>query len=195
MFTRFSWERPVRESYLLPTGYLIKVRPGTTAAFEEKLMAKLRTIAKGWTFEIKTLGEMRESLLKQMIPFPIMLGAIGAFLMLMVGLGLIGVLWQNVIQRTKEIGLRRATGATTQRIYMQIFGELFVITSVGVAIGIAVVIQFPLLKVIGFAVSGKAYMYGLEISFVLIYGLVILCGLYPSYLATRIHPAEALHYE
>ena len=38
-------------------------------------------------------------------------GLVAGFLMVMVGLGLIGVLWQNVTQRTREIGLRRATGA------------------------------------------------------------------------------------
>ena len=38
-------------------------------------------------------------------------GLVAAFLMLMVALGLLGVLWQSVTQRTREIGLRRAKGA------------------------------------------------------------------------------------
>ena len=41
----------------------------------------------------------------------IAVGLVAGFLMLMVALGLLGVLWQNVTQRTREMGLRRAKGA------------------------------------------------------------------------------------
>ena len=114
--------------------------------------------------------------------------------MLMVALGLTGRLWQSVTQRTKEIGLRRAKGATAKRIYKQILGELLVITTFGLLIGVLVVIQFPLLDFLGFATK-QVYAYSLLISLALIYALTIICGLYPSRLATKVQPAEALHYE
>jgi putative ABC transport system permease protein len=114
--------------------------------------------------------------------------------MLMVGLGLVGVLWQSVTQRTKEIGLRRAKGATAGDIYIQILGEIFIITSMGLIAGLLVVVQFPLLNLLGF-LSGKVYIASIVVSMALIYLLTFVCGLYPSHLATKVHPAEALHYE
>ena len=178
----------------LPNDFLIKVRPGTRAAFEEKLTAKLQAIARGWTFHVQPLSQMRASYLKLRLAPLIAAGLIVTFLIIMVGLGLMGVLWQNVTQRTKEIGLRRANGATADHIYKQILGELLVITTLGILAGTAVIVQFPLLKLFSF-LSAQVYIISLAISIALMYLLTILCGLYPARLATKVHPAEALHYE
>ncbi len=61
-------------------------------------------------------------------------------------------------------------------------------------VSLYVVVQFPLLDLIGF-ISTRVYTYGFVVSVVIIYSLTIICGLYPSRMATRIHPAAALHYE
>jgi putative ABC transport system permease protein len=170
------------------------VRPGTSAAFEEKLMNRLQSVAKEWSFDIEPVSEMRKSYLSIYLTPVIAAALVCGFLLVMVALGLTGVLWQNVTQRIKEIGLRRAKGATAGKIYTQILGELVVIASLGLIVGVLVVVQFPLLDLIGF-ISKEVYVSSLLISLVLIYLLTVLCGLYPSRLATRIHPAEALHYE
>jgi putative ABC transport system permease protein len=177
-----------------PRSLLIKVRPGTTAAFEEKLLARLQTEAKDWSFSIKPLVEMRASVFQEYLVPMAAFGLVAGFLLIMVGLGLTGVLWLNVTQRTKEMGLRRAKGATRRRIYKQILGELFIVTTIGLLVGTLVVVQFPLLDLMGFA-SPEVYTASIFISLGLIYLLTTVCGLYPSFLATRIHPAEALHYE
>jgi putative ABC transport system permease protein len=177
-----------------PRNLLVKVRPGTTAEFEEKLMNRLQAVARQWSFEIEPVAEMRDTMLKLSIVPIAAFGTVAAFLMIMVGLGLTGVLWQNVTQRTKEIGLRRAKGATVGNIYAQILGELMLIASFGLAVGVAVVVQFPLLDLLGF-ISTKVYLYSIVISLALVYLLTVVCGLYPSRLATKVHPAEALHYE
>jgi len=177
-----------------PRSLLIKVRPGTTAAFEEKLLARLQTEAKDWSFSIKPLVEMRASVFQEYLVPMAAFGLVAGFLLIMVGLGLTGVLWLNVTQRTKEMGLRRAKGATRRRIYKQILGELFIVTTIGLLVGTLVVVQFPLLDLMGFA-SPEVYTASIFISLGLIYLLTTVCGLYPSLLATRIHPAEALHYE
>ncbi|MDQ3012349.1 MAG: ABC transporter permease [Acidobacteriota bacterium] len=177
-----------------PRNLLIKLRPGTTRAFEEKLVARLQAVAKDWSFDVQPLTDLRDSNLKLALAPIIVGGVVVGFLMIMVGLGLTGVLWQSVTQRTKEIGLRRAKGATKQRIYRQILGELLIITTAGLVIGVLVVVQFPLLGVLGFA-SPKVYAYSIMISLALIYALTAVCGLYPSWLATKVQPADALHYE
>lgn len=177
-----------------PRAIAIRVQPGTTATFEEKLLKRLQGEARDWSFTIKPLVQMREDTnQKSTIPMTAF-SLVAGFLMVMVGLGLIGVLWQSVTQRTKEIGLRRAKGATKRRINNQILAELLIITTCGALLGVLVVVQFPLLGVLGFA-SPKVYTYSIIFSLVLIYALTALCGLYPSWLATKVQPAEALHYE
>lgn len=177
-----------------PRNLLLKVRPGTTALFEEKLITKLQNIARDWSFEIQPLAAMRESHLKFYLAILIGFSIVAISLMIMVGLGLMGVLWQNVTQRTREIGLRRAKGATAGKIHTQILGELLMLTSFGLALGTLLVIQFPLLDLIGF-ISTKVFLLGLLASLLIIYTIATLCGLYPSFLATKVQPAEALHYE
>ncbi|HYP28043.1 MAG TPA: ABC transporter permease [Blastocatellia bacterium] len=178
----------------VPNNIVIRVRPGTRAEFQERINNRLQAIAKDWSFEIEPLSDMRESFLRIYVAPIVAGGTVAAFLLIMVALGLTGVLWQNVTQRIREIGLRRAKGATAGKIYAQILGELMVIASFGLIAGVLVVVQFPLLDLIGF-ISKGVYVSSLVISLVLIYILTALCGLYPSRLATRIHPAEALHYE
>ena len=191
MFQRQSLDNPKSQP---PQHILVRVRPGTTAEFEARLMTRMLAVAKDWSFEIEPVADAREEALKIYLTPIIAGGLVAVFLMIMVALGLTGVLWQNVTQRTKEIGLRRAKGATAGNIYTQILGELLVITSFGLAIGIVVVVQFPLLDLIGF-ISNKVYIFSVVLSLLLIYGLTLLCGLYPSRLATRVQPADALHYE
>jgi len=177
-----------------PANLLIKVRPGTTAEFEEKVVAKLQSVAREWSFEVLPLTRMREIAFKFYIIPLVILGLIAGFLMIMVGLGLVGVLWQNVTQRIKEIGLRRAKGATARDIYRQILGELLVLASFGLALGVLLVVQFPLLDLIGF-IRPTVYFLSMGMALLVIYGLTLTAGLYPSWLATRVQPAEALHYE
>lgn len=173
---------------------LIKVKPGTNAMFKEKLDKAMASTAKGWSFDIKTLEDMRRDDFKQHITFMITVGLIAGFLLLMVALGLIGVLWQNVSRRTNEIGLRRALGSSSKQVYWQILGELLVLTTFGLLIGTAIIIQFPLLNLID-VIPANIYATGLLISTILMYLLTVMCGLYPSWLAMDIEPAEALHYE
>jgi putative ABC transport system permease protein len=190
MFERKKLDDPKQRP---PRNLLIKVRPGTTAAFEEKLAERLQAVAKDWSFEIQPIVQKRESALKLRLAPVIAAGVVAAFLMIMVGLGLVGVLWQSVTQRTREIGLRRAKGATLQHVYKQILGELFILTSIGLMSGIVVVVQFPLLDLIG--INTTVFGFGLVVSLVLIYALTLAAGLYPSWLATKVQPAAALHYE
>jgi len=177
-----------------PFELLVKVRPGTPASFEEALAERLYSVRPDWGFEIDPLDQERESSNRLRLAPLIAAGIVEAFLLLMVGLGLIGVVWQNVSQRTSELGLRRALGASAGRIYWQISGEMVVTTSLGLAVGVLLVVQLPLLDVLPF-VSPRVYFYGLIFAVLLVYLLTLLCCVYPSRLATRIMPAEALHWE
>ncbi|MDO1446109.1 ABC transporter permease [Rhodocytophaga aerolata] len=181
-------------NFTLPSQLVIKLRPGTTAQFEEKLVTRLQNTVGEWSYEVESLAEAHRSHLLFYLTPLIVLGIIAAFLILGVSLGLIGVIWQNVTARANEIGLRRAAGATLTHIFTQILLELLLIASLGMLLGVLLVMQFPLLGIIDF-ISAKVYMTALVISVVFIYLVAIICGLYPSWLATKVQPTEALHAE
>jgi len=172
----------------------VKVREGTTAAFEEELLQSLQAVAPTWKVQVKPWAHARQSMLESQLTPVLVMSIVAGFLMLMVALGLLGVLWQNLTRRTAEIGLRRAMGAAVGQIRNQIAGELLMITTLGVGAGVLVAVQFPLLGVAGFT-EWATSAWSLTVSVVLIYLLALGCTLYPSWLATRVEPADALHYE
>jgi putative ABC transport system permease protein len=181
----------------MPNRIAIKVRPGTTMQFEESLVRRLQDVARNWSFEVSVAADMRNDKLQQFLIPAITFGVIACFLMLMVALGLTGVVWQNVTQRVREVGLRRAKGARIEDIHRQLLGELAVMTSFALLLAVLLIVQVPLLPLpAAFTIiSGTAFVGSIVISVLTIYGLTIGCGWYPARLATRIQPAEALHYE
>lgn len=172
----------------------VKMAPGTTAAFEETLLRQLRAVAPDLSFRVQSLTSRRDVYLRLRLAPLLAAGVVAAFLMIMVGLGLMGVLWQNVTQRTLEIGLRRAKGATRLDVYWQILGEMLTIATLGLLAGALVVVQLPIVGWFGF-LDAKTYALAFGASGLSIYLLAALCGLYPSWLAARIQPAEALQHE
>lgn len=194
MFERVNLNNTNAKTIQSVNNFIVKLRPGTSVAFEEKLVKTFVSIAKDWSFNVQTLEEAHYQRLKETITPLLAASIVAIFLIIMVGLGLSGVLWQSVTQRIKEIGLRRANGATRGKIYYQILGELLVIALIALSIGTLVVVQLPLLGILDF-VNLKVFMITLLISWGLIGTLTLICGLYPSNLAAKIPPAEALHYE
>ena len=175
------------------TRLLVRIRPDSRADLKARMIANLQQIAKTWSFGITPVAEIRNSKLKEGLLWFIVLGIVSFFLVVMVALGLTGVLWQNVMRRTREIGLRRANGATVAAVFQQIGGEIFIITTIAVVLGIILILHFLLLDPIEF-VRGRTVLLGTVIATVMIYGIAVLCSLYPGYMASRIRPAEALHY-
>lgn len=191
MFKQVSLSNPKQRP---PDKFVLKVQPGTTSEFEERLVKKLQSVAKDWLIEAKWESQSRETNFRlKLIPIYI-LGTIAGFLILMVTLGLLGVLWQNVTRRTSEIGLRRALGATAGNIQIQIIGELVMVAAFGVFAGSLLVCQIPLLNLIPF-IKIEVFMISLFVSYFIIFGMVILSSWYPSQISTTVSPIEALRYE
>lgn len=173
---------------------LVRLHPGTSPQFEEELSARLRQVAPDMSFTVRHMDKMRTNMLRTRLSPLITGGVVGLFLIGMVGLGLTGVLWQNVTRRTREIGLRRAMGASGPRVHRQILAEVALLSTIALLVGSIIVWQLPVLGAFSI-VPPSAFTAGFLGALATIYALTVLCGLYPSWLASRLQPADALRYE
>jgi putative ABC transport system permease protein len=172
----------------------LRMKPGSDASVEARIAKALLSAAPDWSFKVTPLDTGAE-FNRRLYMAPIALaGTVAAFLILMVALGLSGVLWQSVTTRIREIGVRRALGASAGDVRWQVIGELMVMATIAMALGTAVVLQFPVLDLLG-PVPRSVFFGGLSLTIVALYSLALVCGLHPARLATTVHPAEALRYE
>jgi putative ABC transport system permease protein len=188
LFKRINLQAEKGEMY---NSILIKVKPGTGVAFEERMVKELSGITKDWTTEVVTLEKMQAKKAKVTLIPMIALAVVCGFLIFNVALGLFGVLWYTINRRNGEIGLRRAVGADAGQIYRQFIGEVLVLATFGILLGLVFAVQFPLLQV--FQVEPGVYFTALVLAGVIIYLLAVGCAFYPSRQAAGIEPAVALH--
>jgi len=173
---------------------MVRLRPGTPPEFERMLATRLSQILPSVSLRVRYVEQMRQNMLRTRLGPLAVGGIVGAFLISMVALGLTGVLWQSVTRRTREIGLRRAMGATGPRVHRQILGEVLLLGTIAVLAGSIVILQLPILGAFRF-VTKTSFTLGFLASLATIYALTLLCGMYPSWLASRLQPADALRYE
>ncbi len=169
---------------------LIKVRPGTDANFEAQLTKDIITMTKDWSVEVSYLTDQRQNQSNLTLVPVIIFLIISAFLLSNVVLGLFGIMNLNIARRRDEIGVRRAMGATKGNIRTQFVGEMWVIATFGIIIGLIFAIQFPIMNV--FDVASGVYLMAILVSVAIIYLLVTICAYYPSRQAAKIRPAMAL---
>ena len=172
---------------------VLRVRPGTPASFEAVLNERLRR-GGGMSLDIKRLEDLRRMELRMRLVPLVALSLVAVFLISMVALGLTGVLWQTVTRRMREMGLRRAVGATGAGVRRQILGEVALLSTLSILAGAAIILQLPLLGAFRIVTPGE-FATGFAGALVVIYGITLLCGGYPSWLASTIEPADALRYE
>lgn len=172
---------------------ILKVKPGTDATFEARLMRDFAAMTKDWNVEVSYLENQRSNRHNlTMVPVLIFL-IVSGFLLINVALGLFGVLNLSIARRRSEIGVRRAMGATAGSITRQFVGEIWVLATFGVLIGLVFAAQFPLLRV--FDLAPGVYLTAIGLSALVIFAIVTLCAIYPSRQAARVQPSVALHEE
>jgi putative ABC transport system permease protein len=172
---------------------LIKTKAGTDANFEARLVKDIAMMLPGWGVEVGYLKDSRKNRENlTLVPVLIFL-IVSGFLLTNVALGLFGVLNLNISKRKGEIGLRRAMGATESGVTSQFLGEIWVLATFSLVIGLIFAVQFPLMNV--FDLGKEIYIIAILAAVAVIYIIVTLCAWFPSKQAATIHPAVALHEE
>ena len=198
IFLRISqeWVASPRQSWV---NFLVKTVPGVDLAVGETLRSRIQAVVpadESIGLAVESLAARQEDDRLGQLQNLGFIALLSSLMMFMVALGLTGMMWQNVRRRTREIGIRRAAGAPTGRIYGQFLGELAVLVTVAIALGCVPMVQFGLLDmVLGSRVPTYVAVCGLGTTAFVLYLLVLLCGLYPSWLATKVRPVEALHHD
>jgi putative ABC transport system permease protein len=129
------------------------------------------------------------------------LAAVAAISLLVGGVGIMNIMLVSVTERTREIGLRKAVGATDRDVLQQFLLEAIMLTSVGGVIGVALGTAFSygsslaLSHFVGspwpFTFPLNAALLGIAVSA----GVGLLFGIYPARQAAKKSPIEALRYE
>jgi len=128
------------------------------------------------------------------------LTAMASLALLVGGIGIMNIMLVSVKERTREIGLRKAIGASNSAILSQFLTETVFVTLIGGLLGIIAGILVSFLIALGvryagyewkFIVTPLSLLLGIGVS-----GLVgLVFGLYPAYQASQMEPVEALRYE
>ncbi len=125
----------------------------------------------------------------------LLLGAIAGISLLVGGIGIMNIMMVSVTERTREIGIRKALGATFLNIMTQFLIESMVLGIIGGIIGIFVgcAASQVIAKVGGFTTVITPLP--IIVSFAFSVGIGLFFGIYPARKAARLDPIEALRYE
>ena len=146
-------------------------------------------------FTVRNLTSLLETMTQTTTMITLLLGSIAGISLLVGGIGIMNIMMVSVTERTREIGIRKALGATFKDIMLQFLIESVVIGVIGGLIGIV-------FGCLGSAAIAKAASFQtvitaapILVSFFFSVGIGLFFGIYPARKAARLDPIEALRYE
>jgi len=129
----------------------------------------------------------------------VLLGSIAGISLIVGGIGIMNIMLVSVTERTREIGIRKAVGATRRDIMMQFLVEALTVTMLGGGIGVALGITLAKLANGQTVASQDVQTVISPLAVILAFGVSaaigIFFGLYPAFRASRLNPIEALRHE
>src|SRR5262245_15791181 len=208
----FGQSEIARESVIVPFGLLrsyagtdsVKVLyaqasgpdavPLVTKQLSELLYSRHRP---GARYEVQNLGAILDAARNISFAVMMVLLAVGSITLVISGVGIMNIMLVTVTQRTREIGIRKATGALRRQILYQFLLEAMVISGIGAVLGILIAITIPIV-IRPFLPDGMTIpISGLSVvaAFVVSCATGIIFGYLPASRASKLQPTEALRYE
>jgi len=146
-------------------------------------------------FRIISIQEISEAISEAAGTMTLLLGAIAAISLLVGGIGVMNIMLVSVLERTREIGIRKALGAREHDIWIQFLIEAALLTLaggiVGVIIGWLVAYFVNNMGIMTTIVSADIVILAVSVSV----GIGLFFGFYPAWNASRLNPIEALRSE
>lgn len=152
------------------------------------------------TFTVTTPGKLLEQFGMFITVLNVVLGGIAGISLVVGGIGIMNTMLMSVLERTKEIGIMKALGATNRQVMQFFITEAGLLGLTGGVIGILIGISVS--KLVQYAASSAGVPLKNAVTPDIIFGgmafaitVGILSGLYPAYRAAKLDPVEALRYE
>jgi putative ABC transport system permease protein len=150
-------------------------------------------------FVIRTQEDLISTVTDVSDTLTILLGSIAGISLLVGGIGIMNIMLVSVTERTREIGVRKAVGATRRDIMMQFLVEALTVTMLGGGIGVALGITLAKIANGQTVASQDVQTVISPLAVILAFGVSaaigIFFGIYPAFRASRLNPIEALRHE
>jgi len=146
-------------------------------------------------FNVRSQAEMMETMSSTMDMITLILVVAAAFSLLVAGIGIMNIMLVSVTERTKEIGLRMAVGATGFVISMQFLIESILISATGGVLGILFGGAISTFVVPSFGMPSSVPMWSVWVSFSVCAFIGIIFGYIPARKAANMDPIEAIRHE
>jgi putative ABC transport system permease protein len=179
----------------------VKPRPGISVEdAQENVMLTLRRMRKlrpadPNSFDMVTQDQILDTFNKLTGVFFLVMIVLSAVALLVGGIGVMAIMMVSVTDRTREIGLRKALGATSTDILLQFLTEAATLTGIGGAIGILVGLAAGRAVTMLMSINASPPVSLTLIAVAVSVGIGLVFGLLPANRAARLDPIEALRYE
>jgi putative ABC transport system permease protein len=146
-------------------------------------------------FNIRSPEELLQTQQETSRTFTVLLASIASVSLLVGGIGIMNIMLVTVTERTREIGVRRALGATRNSIQSQFLIEALLLCALSGALGVVlgVIVSGALSNLFGWATIIPPRAIGIAVVFSAVIGIAF--GFYPARKAALLNPIEALRYE